>query len=92
MGSEKFSFSACTLIFTQYQVAMRSLSKIFMYRVMQRNELRKIFSFLGIDFVKSKDERLAKSLAGIYTTPALVYFRKKIPVVYDGGIVASVTT
>ena len=63
-----------------------------MYRVMQRNELRKIFSFLGIDFVKSKDERLAKSLAGIYTTPALAYFRKKIPVVYDGGIVASVTT
>ena len=71
---------------------MRSLSKIFMYRVMQRNELWKIFSFLGIDFVKSKDERLAKNLAGIYTTPALVYFRKKIPVVYDGGMVATVTT
>ena len=71
---------------------MRSLSKIFMYRVMQRNELWKIFSFLGIDFVKSKDERLAKNLAGIYTTPALVYFRKKIPVVYDGGMVATVST
>ena len=56
---------------------------------MQRNELRKIFSFPGIDFVKSKDERLAKNLAGIYTTPALVYFRKKIPVVYDGGMVAT---
>ena len=71
---------------------MRSLRKIFMYRVMQRNELWKIFSFLGIDFVKSKDERLAKNLAGIYTTPALVYFRKKIPVVYDGGMVATVST
>ena len=71
---------------------MRSLSIIFMYRVMQRNELWKIFSFLGIDFVKSKDERLAKNLAGIYTTPALVYFRKKIPVVYDGGMVATVST
>ena len=51
-----------------------------------------VFSLLGIDFVKSKDERLAKNLAGIYTTPALVYFRKKIPVVYDGGMVATVTT
>ena len=39
----------------------------------------------GIDFVKSGDEHLARSLAGVYTTPALVYFRKKQPLVYDGG-------
>ena len=39
----------------------------------------------GIDFVKSESQELAKNLAGVYATPALVYFRKKIPLVYDGG-------
>ena len=39
----------------------------------------------GIDFVKNNDEHTAKTLGGVYSTPALVYFRKKIPLVYDGG-------
>jgi thiol-disulfide isomerase/thioredoxin len=39
----------------------------------------------GIDFVKSDDEYTAKSVGGVFSTPALVYFRKSIPLVYDGG-------
>ena len=38
----------------------------------------------GIDFVKSDDENTAKSVGGVYSTPALVYFRKGHPLVYDG--------
>ena len=39
----------------------------------------------GIDFVKSDDEHTAKVVGGVFSTPALVYFRKGIPLVYDGG-------
>ena len=38
----------------------------------------------GIDFVKSDDEHTAKAIGGVFSTPALVYFRKGIPLVYDG--------
>ena len=38
----------------------------------------------GIDFVKSDDEHTAKTVGGVFSTPALVYFRKGIPLVYDG--------
>ena len=37
----------------------------------------------GIDFVKINDAEAAKEY-GIINLPALVYFRKKIPLVYDG--------
>ena len=33
----------------------------------------------GIDFVKISDSAVAKE-HGVYSTPALVYFRKKMPV------------
>ena len=33
----------------------------------------------GIDFVKISDSMVAKD-HGVYSTPALVYFRKKMPV------------
>ena len=33
----------------------------------------------GIDFVKISDSTVAKE-HGVYSTPALVYFRKKMPV------------
>ena len=39
----------------------------------------------GIDFVKSDDENTAKAVGGVFSTPALVYFRKGNPLVYDGG-------
>ena len=38
----------------------------------------------GIDFVKSDDEHTAKTVGGVFSTPALVYFRKGNPLVYDG--------
>ena len=38
----------------------------------------------GIDFVKSDDEHTAKTVGGVFSTPALVYFRKGLPLVYDG--------
>ena len=38
----------------------------------------------GIDFVKSDDEHTAKTVGGVFSTPALVYFRKGMPLVYDG--------
>jgi hypothetical protein len=37
----------------------------------------------GIDFVKINDAEAAKEY-GIVNLPALVYFRKKLPLVYDG--------
>ncbi len=39
----------------------------------------------GIDFVKNK-EALAAKQYNVYHTPALVYFRKKVPIVYDGDL------
>ena len=39
----------------------------------------------GVDFVKN-NEALAAKQYNIYHTPALVYFRKKIPIVYDGDM------
>jgi hypothetical protein len=38
---------------------------------------------VGIDFVKINDEETAKKF-GIVHTPALVYFRKRTPMIYDG--------
>jgi len=39
----------------------------------------------GIDFVKNDDPNTARQY-NIYNTPALVYFRKMSPVVYDGDL------
>merc|ERR1712088_1209915 len=39
----------------------------------------------GIDFVKNNDPHAAKQYS-IYNTPALVYFRKMTPIVYDGDL------
>ncbi|XP_046461228.1 uncharacterized protein LOC124207693 isoform X8 [Daphnia pulex] len=39
----------------------------------------------GIDFVKINDEETAKKF-GIVHTPALVYFRKRTPMIYDGDL------
>ena len=39
----------------------------------------------GIDFVKINDDESAKKY-GIVNTPALVYFRKRTPLVFDGSI------
>lgn len=39
--------------------------------------------YLGIDFVKINDEETAKKF-GIIHTPALIYFRKRTPMIYDG--------
>ena len=44
----------------------------------------------GIDFVKSDDENTAKSVGGVFSTPALVYFRKGHPLVYDGMYISKV--
>ncbi|GAU98024.1 hypothetical protein RvY_09228 [Ramazzottius varieornatus] len=40
---------------------------------------------LGIDFVKIKDEDVARKYK-IFEVPSLVYFRKQHPIVYDGDI------
>ena len=40
-------------------------------------------SIAGIDFVKINDDEAAKKY-GIINTPALIYFRKRTPMVYDG--------
>jgi len=37
----------------------------------------------GVDFVKINDKRLAKHY-GIKNFPALTYFRKKEPIIYEG--------
>ncbi|XP_032787702.1 uncharacterized protein LOC116925152 isoform X4 [Daphnia magna] len=39
----------------------------------------------GIDFVKINDEETAKKF-GIIHTPALIYFRKRTPMIYDGDL------
>ena len=39
----------------------------------------------GVDFVKN-NEALAAKQYNVYHTPALVYFRKRIPIVYDGDM------
>ncbi len=39
----------------------------------------------GIDFVKNR-EALAAKQYNVYTTPALVYFRKKTPILFDGDL------
>ena len=39
----------------------------------------------GIDFVKNNDAHAARQY-NIYNTPALVYFRRMSPVVYDGDL------
>lgn len=40
-------------------------------------------NLLGIDFVKINDDEAAKKY-GIVHAPALIYFRKRTPMVYDG--------
>jgi len=37
----------------------------------------------GIDFVKLNDEEAAKKY-NVLNTPSLAYFRKKIPLIYEG--------
>lgn len=39
----------------------------------------------GIDFVKNDDPRTAKQY-DIYNTPTLVYYRKSLPIIYDGDL------
>ncbi|XP_017305329.1 uncharacterized protein LOC103525042 [Diaphorina citri] len=39
----------------------------------------------GIQFVKSKDNKLASEL-GIFSFPALVYFETGVPIMYDGNL------
>jgi hypothetical protein len=39
----------------------------------------------GIDFVKNKEVLAARQYA-VYSTPALVYFRRKVPIFYDGDL------
>lgn len=51
------------------------------------NELEKIDDDCdkhGIQFVKIDDDKAAKEF-GIDSVPAIVYFEKQIPNVYDGG-------
>ena len=38
---------------------------------------------VGIDFVKINDDEAAKKY-GVVHVPALVYFRKRVPLIYDG--------
>ena len=38
---------------------------------------------IGIDFVKIKDEEVARKYK-IFEVPTLVYFRRQHPIVYDG--------
>ncbi|KAJ8921399.1 hypothetical protein NQ315_003015 [Exocentrus adspersus] len=42
----------------------------------------------GIQFVKSKDAKLASEI-GIFSFPALVYYETGVPIMYDAGILAS---
>lgn len=44
-----------------------------------------IISLLGIDMVKISDQEVAAQY-NIANTPALVYFRKRNPLVYDGDL------
>lgn len=39
----------------------------------------------GIQFVKSKDAKLASEI-GIFSFPALVYYETGVPIMYDGKI------
>ena len=39
----------------------------------------------GIDFVKNNDPHAARQY-NIYNTPALVYFRRMSPIVFDGDL------
>lgn len=40
----------------------------------------------GIQFVKSKDSKLASEI-GIFSFPALVYYETGVPIMYDGKAV-----
>ena len=42
----------------------------------------------GIDFVKNDDAHAARQY-NIYNTPALVYFRRMSPIVFDGDLMDS---
>lgn len=39
----------------------------------------------GIQFVKSKDSKLASEI-GIFSFPALVYYETGVPIMYDGKL------
>lgn len=39
----------------------------------------------GIQFVKSKDSKLASDI-GIFSFPALVYYETGVPIMYDGKV------
>lgn len=40
----------------------------------------------GIQFVKSKDSKLASEI-GIFSFPALVYYETGVPIMYDGKLI-----
>lgn len=42
----------------------------------------------GIQFVKSKDAKLAAEI-GIFSFPALVYYETGVPIMYDGKQISS---
>lgn len=45
----------------------------------------------GIQFVKSKDSKLASEI-GIFSFPALVYYETGVPIMYDGKSSTSAST
>ena len=47
------------------------------------NLAKTVFPPSGIDFVKISDEEAAQKYH-ILHTPALVYFRKRLPIIYEG--------
>ena len=52
----------------------------------EKNNSISIDWFTGIDFVKINDDETAKKY-GIIHPPALIYFRKRTPMVYDGILI-----
>lgn len=43
----------------------------------------------GIQFVKSKDSKLASDI-GIFSFPALVYYETGVPIMYDGKQIVNI--
>ena len=49
----------------------------------KQNNLDADLIHIGIDFVKINDAEAAQRF-NVMSTPSLVYFRKRLPIVYDG--------
>ena len=71
---DQFTVSMVSYKFRQFRVKKLSILYII---------FNNTFHLTGIDFVKIKDPEAAAKF-NIIHTPALVYFRKKTPLVYDG--------